>query len=197
LWDDRFQRDDEEAQCFQAGKLLNGSQPKMVEQCFEVMWSCLGGDAIHPLIAAGKLTLEDFDWQNEILTVRRSKRGRTQQFPLVFEVGEAIIRYLRLRPKCQFREVFLTLHTPFRPAKNFSGAVRKVLHAQNTFDRPWGLHAFRHACATELLRKGTPLRGIADFLGHRDIQSVSIYAHSDLRALREVANLDLERFLCD
>ncbi|WP_443082591.1 tyrosine-type recombinase/integrase [Terriglobus sp. ADX1] len=143
-----------------------------------------------------KLTLEDFDWQNEILTVRRSKRGRTQQFPLQFEVGEAVIRYLRIRPKCNFRELFLTLHSPFRPAKNFSGAVRKILNAQKTFDRPWGMHAFRHACATELLRKGTSLRGIADFLGHRGIQSVSIYAHSDIRALREVAAIDLRGLLC-
>jgi site-specific recombinase XerD len=140
----------------------------------------------------GKLTLEDFDWQNEVLTVRRSKRGRTQQFPLQFEVGEAIIHYLKIRPRCRFREVFLTLHSPFRPAKNFSGAVRKVLIAQETFDRPWGMHAFRHACATELLKRGTSLRGIADFLGHRGIQSVSIYAHSDIRALREVAAISLQ-----
>lgn len=144
-----------------------------------------------------RLTLEDLDWQNEIITVRRSKRGRTQQFPLQFEVGEALIRYLRIRPRCRFREVFLTLHSPFRPAKNFSGAVRKVLNAQAAFDRPWGMHAFRHACATELLRKGTSLRGIADFLGHKDIQSVSVYAHSDLRALREVANFSLDGLICD
>lgn len=144
-----------------------------------------------------RLTLEDLDWQNEIITVRRSKRGRTQQFPLQFEVGEALIRYLRIRPRCHFREIFLTMHSPFRPAKNFSGAVRKVLNAQTTFDRPWGMHAFRHACATELLRKGTSLRGIADFLGHRNIQSVSIYAHADLRALREVTDFNLSGLICD
>lgn len=144
-----------------------------------------------------RLTLEDFDWQNDILTVRRSKRGGTQQFPLQFEVGEAVIRYLRLRPKCHFREVFTTLHSPIRPAGNFSGALRKILNNQGKFDRPWGMHAFRHACATELLRRGTSLRGIADFLGHRGLQSVSVYAHSDLRALREVAAVNLERLLCD
>ena len=143
-----------------------------------------------------RLTLEDFDWQNEILTVRRSKRGRTQQFPIQFEVGEAVIRYLRLRPKCHFRELFLTLHSPSRPARNLSVAVRKVLIAQQTFDRAWGMHAFRHACATELLRRGTSLRGIADFLGHRSIESVGVYAHSDLRALREVTAINLDWLQC-
>ena len=144
-----------------------------------------------------RLTLEDFDWQNEVLTVRRSKRGRTQQFPIQFEVGESVIRYLKVRPKSVFRNVFLTLHTPARPADNFSSAMRKILVAQKTFDRPWGLHAFRHACATELLRKGTSLRSIADFLGHRGIQSVSIYAHSDVRVLRQVARIELKELICD
>lgn len=143
------------------------------------------------------LTLEDFDWKNEILTVRRSKRGRTQQFPLVFEVGEAVIRYLRIRPRSTFRHVFLTFTLPYRPAPNFGSVIRKVLDRQHVFQRSWGMHAFRHACATELLRKGTSLQGIAEFLGHRDVRSVSIYAHSDLRALRDVAAFNLKNVPCD
>ena len=42
-----------------------------------------------------KLRLEDFDWEQEILTVWRPKQRRTQQYPLVEEVGHAVIRYLR------------------------------------------------------------------------------------------------------
>jgi integrase/recombinase XerD len=143
-----------------------------------------------------RLTLDDLDWFNEIITIRRSKRGRLQQFPLQFEVGEAIIRYLRnVRPSSKFRNLFITLHSPYRPAVNIGAAIRKILTAAGILDRTYGLHAFRHACATELLRKGTSLRGIADFLGHRDIRSVSIYAHSDCRALRKVAAFDLKGVL--
>jgi alpha,alpha-trehalase len=40
-----------------------------------------------------------------------------------------------------------------------------------------GLHSLRHACATQLLRRGSSLRDIADFLGHRDMKSVSIYKY--------------------
>ena len=139
-----------------------------------------------------RLTLDDLDWENEVLTVRRSKRGRVQQFPLRYEVGEAIICYLqKVRQRSQFRNLFLTLHAPHRPAINLGNAMRKVMNAQDAFDRPFGLHALRHACATELLRKGTSLRGIAEFLGHRGLQSVSIYAHCDSRALRRVADISL------
>ena len=143
-----------------------------------------------------RLTLEDLDWYNEIITVRRSKRGRLQQFPLQFEVGEAIIHYLRnARPACRSRNVFVTMHRPYRPATNIGPAIRKIINVQGILDRPCGLHALRHACATELLRKGTSLRGIADFLGHRSIRSVSVYAHCDLRALREVADFSLSGVL--
>ncbi len=142
------------------------------------------------------LTLDDLDWLNEVITIRRSKRGRVQQFPLQFEVGEAIIRYLKdVRPPCGARELFVTLHRPYRPALNIGPAIRKVLIAKDLLDHPLGLHAFRHTCATELLRKGTSLSGIADFLGHRDIRSVSIYAHCDLRALREVAAFHIKGVL--
>jgi site-specific recombinase XerD len=54
-----------------------------------------------------------------------------------------------------------------------------------------GPHALRHACATQLLRKGSSLRGIADFLGHQDIKTVSIYAKHDPRMLRKVSAFSL------
>jgi len=143
-----------------------------------------------------RLTLEDLDWHNEVITVRRSKRGRLQQFPLQFEVGEAIIHYLKIvRPICMSRNLFVTMHRPHRAAINVGSAIRKVMNAQGILDRPCGLHALRHACATELLRKGTSLRGIADFLGHRSIRSVSVYAHCDFLALRKVANFSLSGVL--
>jgi len=136
------------------------------------------------------LTLDDFDWRNEIITVRRAKRGRLQQYPIQYEVGEAILRYLqRARPRCTCRNLFVTRYPPHRPVQPtvlwpiVSLRVKKLgIHSEHT-----GPHSLRHACATQLLKKGTPLRGIADFLGHRDLKSVSIYAKYDIRTLRQVA----------
>jgi len=55
-----------------------------------------------------------------------------------------------------------------------------------------GPHALRHACASHLLKKGTPLKDIADFLGHRDAKSIGLYAKFDTRALRNVAAFGLK-----
>jgi site-specific recombinase XerD len=42
-----------------------------------------------------------------------------------------------------------------------------------------------------LLHKGVSLREIADFLGHSNMNSVSIYAKHNLHSLRQVASLNL------
>jgi integrase len=47
----------------------------------------------------------------------------------------------------------------------------------------FGAHSLRHACATQLLHEGSSLPEIAEFLGHRDLKSVSIYAKHDIEAL--------------
>jgi integrase/recombinase XerD len=49
------------------------------------------------------LTLQDFNWISETFTVRRAKSGRFQEFPIQFEVGEIILRYLlKARPRVEF-----------------------------------------------------------------------------------------------
>jgi site-specific recombinase XerD len=42
-----------------------------------------------------------------------------------------------------------------------------------------------------LLRAGSSMRSIADFLGHRSLSAVAIYAKYDPRLLRRVAGLSL------
>jgi integrase/recombinase XerD len=140
------------------------------------------------------LRLDDIDWRNETITIRRAKRGRTQQFPLQYEVGEAIIAYLqRARPRCTCRNLFTTIVRPYRPVgRSFIWVIigRRMRKWEVQQDNV-GAHALRHACATQLLRKGSSLRGIADFLGHKDIKTVSIYAKHDPRLLRRVADFNL------
>jgi site-specific recombinase XerD len=143
-----------------------------------------------------RLTLDDLDWYNEVLTIRRAKRGRLQQFPIQYEVGQAIIHYLqKVRPPSKFRNVFLTLQSPYRPVEHLPQSMWRILRTNTIDNRSFGLHSFRHACATELLRKGTSLQAIADLLGHRTTRSVSIYAKCDIRTLKKVAKFSLSGVL--
>jgi integrase/recombinase XerD len=140
------------------------------------------------------LLLGDFDWANEIFTVRRAKRGRVQQYPIQYEVGETLIRYLKHgRPSCACRHVFVSRNPPFRPVESsgmWQVVARRMTHLGITSEHK-GPHAIRHACATQLLKKGSSLLEISDFLGHSDLRSVSIYAKYDTRSLRQIAAFSL------
>jgi integrase/recombinase XerD len=140
------------------------------------------------------LTLDDFDWISETFTIRRAKRERVQRYPIQFEVGEAILRYLKLgRPRSTCRNLFLSLQPPYRPVLSATlwTIINKRVKRLEIDLKAFGPHSLRHACATELLRKGSSLKDIADFLGHRNLHSVTIYAKQDVRNLRKVAAFSL------
>jgi site-specific recombinase XerD len=61
------------------------------------------------------LCIEDVNWEKELVSIARPKQRRNQQYPLVEEVGEAILKYLQhVRPRSSNRVMFLTLKAPFR-----------------------------------------------------------------------------------
>jgi integrase/recombinase XerD len=140
------------------------------------------------------LRLVDIDWREETFCVKRAKRGGYQRYPLQYEVGEAILRYLKVRPQCACRNVFVSFQQPYRPVSG--GAMWKIVSSHfrtlGIQSARHGPHALRHACATHLLKIGTPLKDIADFLGHRDTNSVSFYVRFETRSLRKVATFSLK-----
>jgi integrase/recombinase XerD len=144
------------------------------------------------------LHLDDFDWEQEILTITPSKRQKPRTYPLCRPVGGAVLRYLReARPRSSRREVFLTLRAPFRPLpwRGLGQVVQRRLHALNVSLPHYGAHALRHACATHLLEQGLSLKEIGDHLGHQSPETTRIYAKVDLAGLRAVADFDLEGLL--
>jgi integrase/recombinase XerD len=141
-----------------------------------------------------RLQLEDLDWNAERINVVRPKPRRTQQFPLVATVGEAILRYLKeVRLHRRSRHVFLTVRAPYSPLSRSSlwKAVSDRLQLLNVSLRHRGPHCLRHACATHLLAQGLSLKEIGDYLGHRNPNATRVYAKVDLTGLREVAEFDL------
>jgi integrase/recombinase XerD len=140
------------------------------------------------------LRLEDVNWESEIVSITRPKPRRAQEYPLVSEAGEAILRYLqRVRPRCAAREIFLTFKAPFRRLSQ--GALYHLvstrLGALGIHVPRRGPHSLRHACAGRLVAEGFSLKEIGDHLGHRSAYATRIYAKVDLVGLRKVADFDL------
>lgn len=141
-----------------------------------------------------KLRLEDIDWENNRISVYRPKQRRTQIYPLIPIVGNAIIRYLRIvRPSNYRREIFLTLKAPIKPlsVSGLYNVVSRCMKNAEIHTMHRGPHALRHACAIHLVSVGLSLKEIGDHLGHLSASATRIYAKVNLPELRLVADFDL------
>ncbi len=139
-----------------------------------------------------KLRLEDIDWRNELLHLKRAKTARLQTFPLSLTVGNALLRYIKeVRPICSRREVFLCRQAPYRPLTSLYFTVNKHMVPLELAIKHHGPHALRHACASHLINEGVSLKEISDLLGHQELETTRIYTHVDLTSLRQIADFDI------
>ena len=145
------------------------------------------------------LKLQDIDWKNEQIYLRRAKRSKPQVFPLSKTVGEAILRYLKeVRPRhCKLKELFIIRRSPYKAlaATNIYAIVNRRLKPLNLPIKHHGPHALRHACATHLINEGFTLKEISDHLGHQELETTRIYTKVDLVNLRKVADQNWEGLL--
>lgn len=138
-------------------------------------------------IEVARLQLDDINWRAGEIEVR-GKARRRDRMPLPVDVGEALAGYLRGgRPACSHRSVFVTERAPRKaiPADLVGDVVRRASRRIGCPDVR--SHRLRHALATDLLAKGTPLVDISEVLRHRDLATTAIYAKVDMLSLRSVA----------
>ncbi len=152
---------------------------------------CLSTLGLRPGEVAG-LRLEDIDWGSGIVRLRTRKTRRGAVLPLPHEAGRAIVAYLRReRPSTGERCLFVKHVGPRRGEPITSNAVSAVavraLRRAEVETPLAGAYVFRHTVASRLVRRGASLKEVADFLGHRCLDTTAIYAKLDLPALREVA----------
>jgi len=141
-------------------------------------------------VSAAELLLDDLDWERTQIRIRAQKGGKEVVLPLMDSAGDALIGYLRHRvDKTPFREVFLTVRAPIRPLNslNVSHIVRAYMHKAGVSMTGGGSKTLRHSWAIRALANDSPIKSIADVLGHRYIDTTFIYAKADLKTLRQVA----------
>ena len=141
-------------------------------------------------VSAAQLLLDDLDWQHSRIRIRAQKGGKEVVLPLMQAVGEALIQYLQHRPgQIPCRKLFLSARAPFRPLDSMaiSMIVRRHLERAGVRTTGNGSRSLRHSWAIRALAHDSPIKSIADVLGHRYIDTTFIYAKADLASLRQVA----------
>ena len=132
------------------------------------------------------MQLEDVDWRAGELLIR-GKGARQDVLPLPVDVGEALVSYLRRRPRSESRALFVRMTAPLQGlAPHTIGWIVREACTRAGFPRV-GAHRLRHTAATEMLRQGASLAEIGQVLRHREQKTTAIYAKVDRRALRALA----------
>jgi integrase len=134
------------------------------------------------------LTIDDVNFKNHQITIRRLKNGLGGEKPLWRHTAKLIRGYLGER-----QDVGPYLFTGRK------GPLQKR-QGQKLFDdysvvagiKERSVHALRHSMAVHLLEAGRGIEYVADHLGHKNIQNTRIYAQI-INPLHEQVFRELEQ----
>lgn len=137
-----------------------------------------------------RLQFASLDWDNSIIVLKQYKTKREITLPLLSEIGDAIIDYIKNgRPDNDSRSLFLSLLQPYRPIKvsTLCTIVTHYIYAAGVSPkgRHHGTHSLRHSLATNLLENGTSLPVISEVLGHGSTTSTMYYLGVNIKSLLE------------
>ena len=140
-----------------------------------------------------QLNLDHIKWRRQQIMLEQSKTRKPLHLPLLQDVSDALIDYLRNgRPQTDFRNIFIrhrAPYEPFCPTDNLPWIVQGALRRAGLAGRGGrkGLYLFRHTLATRMLATGCSIKTIGDVLGHVSQDSTLVYTKVDVSHLRTVA----------
>ena len=139
---------------------------------------------------AAALTVKDVDWHNGVVRVA-GKGGKERRLPLPADIGAALVATLRSRPLASPPDViFVTALPPYRQLGGSAVtaiATRALLRRAGVIVPRPGAHLFRHAFASQMVRRDVPMKTVADLLGHARLETTTIYAKLDRETLATIA----------
>ena len=138
------------------------------------------------------LKFGQIDWDNNLITLTMQKTRKVIQLPLLAEVGNAIIDYLRDgRPRSGLEQVFLSSRAPYTGATKscVCAAIQNAIITSGVDVnlKHHGPHSLRHSLASAMLNNETSLPVISESLGHLHTDTTMVYLKIDIPSLRKCA----------
>ena len=133
------------------------------------------------------LQLSDVDVKEKLIHVKRLKDCESGTHPLFNGEPRAVAAWLRCRYKMQPQGNTLFVSERRKPLARSAvwALIKKVATAAGLADLNIHPHMLRHACGYNLVNKGTNVRIIQSFLGHKSIQSTARYTALAPKSVRE------------
>jgi site-specific recombinase XerD len=138
------------------------------------------------------LQFENIDWERNVIILGMQKTQKTIELPLLADVGNAIIDYLRHgRAKSALNSLFLSSRAPYVSATKacVCAAINQIIcqAGVKTDGKHHGPHSLRHSLAGAMLNTGTTLPVISEVLGHKSTQTTMLYLKIDILSLLKCA----------
>ncbi len=130
------------------------------------------------------LKWQDIDFKQGIIHLLVTKSGKKREVPMNEQARQALMS-IRKQPDCPY--VFINRNgDPWRDVRRRFMAALKAAGIKD-----FRFHDLRHTCATQLNIQGTDLITIKEILGHSDIKTTMIYAHTSKKLqVNAVKSLD-------
>ncbi len=137
------------------------------------------------------LKFDNLHWNTSTIKIEQFKTGKELILPMLPDIGNAIIDYLRYgRIKSEEPYVLLTARPPCRHFTTSNVVTHVVQRAFNKTGidingKKFGPHSLRHSLAFRLLERNTILPVISEVLGHENTESTRYYLRIDLKSMKQ------------
>lgn len=138
------------------------------------------------------LSLDDFDWKQGTITIRKTKSNAPRTLPLHPRTGRTIEAYLlHSRPATPERTLFVRFKNPQGFPMGTSQVRQTVRKAaiRAGLAHFTGPHTLRHTAAKEMINQGIDLKTLADILGHESIETTCMYTKLNFAQLKDVSGV--------
>ena len=124
------------------------------------------------------------DFKRQTVSYRRQAAWSPKGSEREIALRDSLVRRLRALPRATGQpRVFLDRDDKPIPPRTFERGIQRLIRLSRI--PPATLHDFRHTFASHLAMASVPLPTIQQLLGHKDIQTVMIYAHLSPGHVRE------------
>lgn len=132
------------------------------------------------------LALDDIHFGKAEIRLQHRKNDCPTCLPLPEKMIKVIAAYLvGARANSEHRNLFLTLHPPYRPVSPNTVAYC-IKRCMKTSAVPGTAYWLRHTYAQNLLEAGLSIYEVKEMLGHTSIESTRRYLHIHIKLMREV-----------
>ncbi len=119
------------------------------------------------------LRMEDVDLEREVIFIRPQKSREGRKVPLNKAAKEALMDYLKVRPKAKEDTIFLTKTCRPFLVRNIRSAINRYFGLAGIKDAT--VNDLRNTFIVEQLKAGTPLVYVSQLVGHKRITTTEKY----------------------